>query len=77
MYLKRNKSHRWYWISKQRPDEVTSFVVWDSLRPAEARGTWRINAVYVMLSRIQSVHPIHRCYLHHNGEVPNQGRVLR
>ncbi|KAF1957121.1 hypothetical protein CC80DRAFT_561632 [Byssothecium circinans] len=26
MYLKRNKNHHWYWISKQTRDEVTAFV---------------------------------------------------
>jgi hypothetical protein len=30
MYLRRNERHKWYWLSKQTWNEVTSFVVWDS-----------------------------------------------
>ncbi|KAI1311973.1 hypothetical protein F5Y03DRAFT_381800 [Xylaria venustula] len=30
MYLRHNRQHKWYWLSNQTIDEVTSFVVWDS-----------------------------------------------
>ncbi|KAK4156151.1 hypothetical protein C8A00DRAFT_30963 [Chaetomidium leptoderma] len=33
MYLKHNPSQKWYWLSNQTTDEVTTFVVWDSERP--------------------------------------------
>lgn len=33
MYLRRNPEHQWFWISNQTRDEVTAFVVWDSLDP--------------------------------------------
>lgn len=29
-YIKYNPAHEWYWLSRQRSDEVTLFVTWDS-----------------------------------------------
>ena len=31
MYLRHSDKHTWYWISSQTKDEVTAFVVWDSM----------------------------------------------
>ncbi|KAH6843148.1 hypothetical protein B0I37DRAFT_383847 [Chaetomium sp. MPI-CAGE-AT-0009] len=33
MYLKHNPAHKWYWLSNQTTDEITTFVIWDSERP--------------------------------------------
>lgn len=30
MYLRHNEGQKWFWLSKQTMDEVTSIVVWDS-----------------------------------------------
>jgi len=32
MYLKRREGHEWWWLSNQRADELSLFVVWDSLQ---------------------------------------------
>lgn len=29
-YVKHNPRHEWYWLSRQRVDEVALFVTWDS-----------------------------------------------
>jgi len=30
MYLRHNEGQKWFWLSRQTMDEVTSIVVWDS-----------------------------------------------
>ncbi|RDW56346.1 hypothetical protein BP5796_13251 [Coleophoma crateriformis] len=36
-YLKYNKNHKWYWLSKQNPDELFVFVMYDTVSGDNAR----------------------------------------
>lgn len=38
MYLKHNPAHKWYWLSDQTPDDVSTFVIWDSENPDNKNG---------------------------------------
>jgi hypothetical protein len=41
MYLKHKPAHKWYWLSNQTTDEITTFVIWDSERPHDKSGMYR------------------------------------